>query len=258
MATTTPDQFLSSLSSPGQVLQLFEYMTDVQLFIKDAQSRFVQVNAASLAMHGCTQQAEIAGKTDYDFHPPALAAQYVAEDQRVMQSGQSLPQQAWLVLDHQRTPHWYLCTKLPLWGWGRKPRQKVVVGLAGILRPYEHAGESPRDYHRLSPVMEYVLSHYHEYISLQTLAGLAHFSVSQLQREFRRLFNITPGEYLLKVRLLNARRRLEESTAALGHIAEACGFCDQSHFTRAFQSSVGMPPLAYRKRFQKVMPTLSE
>ena len=172
----------------------------------------------------------------------------MAEDQRVISSRKPLCNQAWLVMDHEHMPQWYLCTKLPLLG-----RTGQAIGLGGVMRPFEHAGPSPRDYHRLSPVMEYVLAHFPERISLPELAACAHLSISQLQREFRRLFNITPGEYLLKVRLLNARRRLEESTDPLGTIATACGFYDQSHFTRAFLLQAGMPPLAYRRKFQRVV-----
>jgi AraC-like DNA-binding protein len=247
---TIPDiaHFLERLAPQGQLLQLFDFLPEVQLFLKDTQSRFMQVNASSLAMHGCRNQEDILGKTDYDFHPPALAAQYVAEDVRVMKSGKILSNQAWLVMDHEGIPHWYLCTKLPL-----LDSRKQVMGVAGMMRPFEHAGPSPREYHRLGPVMEFVLARFPEHIALQDLAACANLSVSQLQREFRRLFDITPGEYLLKVRLLNARRRLEDSTEALGDIAIACGFYDQSHFSRAFLAQAGMPPLAYRQKFRRVL-----
>lgn len=99
--------------------------------------------------------------------------------------------------------------------------------------------------------MEYVLANYGQSIGLPDLARCAHLSVSQLQREFKKLFSTSPGEYLLKVRLLSARRRLEETTDPLGVIAVECGFYDPSHFTRAFTSQIGMPPLAYRRRFQR-------
>jgi AraC-like DNA-binding protein len=240
------NSFMAQLDQPGQLLELFEFLPHVHLFVKDTQSRFVKVNACSLAMHGCKAMSEIIGKTDYDFHPPTLAAQYIAEDQQVMDSGKPLCNQVWLVLDHERTPRWYLSTKLPLFG-----RDGKAIGIGGVMRSFEHAGPSPRDYHRLTPVMEYVLANYSQHISLPDLAQCAHLSVSQLQREFKKLFSTSPGEYLLKVRLLSARRRLEETTDPLGVIAAECGFYDPSHFTRAFTAQIGMPPLAYRRRFQR-------
>ena len=112
-----------------QALALFDALPDVVLFMKDRRSRFTRVNRAFLAMHGCQSMAEVIGRNDHDFHPPALAAQYVAEDERVMRSGRPMREQAWLVPDHTGLPAWYRCTKLPLVDAAGR-----VSGLAGILR----------------------------------------------------------------------------------------------------------------------------
>ena len=241
----TPRRRPPAPSRAEQFLALFDAIPDVFLFVKDRRSRFVTGNRAWLEMHGCRTAAEIAGKTDADFHPAALAAQYVAEDRRVMRSGRPLGDQAWLVRDHAGLPRWYLCTKVPLFD-----ARGAADGLAGILRPFEQAGRAPDEYRRLTPVMEHVVAHYGRRIDVAHLARLADLSPSQLQREFRRLFGITPGEYVLQTRLLMARRRLEATTDPIGRIARECGFYDQSHFTRAFKRRVGVPPLAYRRRRQ--------
>ena len=81
--------------------------------------------------------------------------------------------------------------------------------------------------------------------SLADLAARAHLSASQLQREFRRLFGMTPGDYILKIRLHMARRELEQTDRPVGRIALDCGFYDQSHFTRSFRSDTGLRPLDY-------------
>ena len=141
-------------------------------------------------------------------------------------------------------PRWYYSTKLPL-----LDRRGRVIGVAGVMRPYEHAGEAPGEYHRLTPVCEYALAHYAQPITVADLARRAHLSVSHLQREFQRLFGMTPSDYLLRVRLLMARQALERSAAPAGQIALDCGFYDQSHFNRAFRAATGLRPLEYRQRF---------
>jgi AraC-like DNA-binding protein len=229
-------------AAADQFFALFDAIPDVCLFVKDRQSRFVKGNRTWLAMHGCRTAADIAGKCDADFHPPSLAAQYVAEDRRVMRSGEPLHDQAWLVRDTTGMPRWYLCTKIPLFD----PRG-AVSGLAGLMRPLDRAGHAPEEYRRLTPVMEHVTTRYGRRIDVAELARLADLSVSQLQREFRRLFNISPGDYVLWTRLMMARRRLEETDDPIGRIARDCGFYDQSHFTRAFKKHTGMPPLEYRR-----------
>jgi len=226
-----------------QALDLFDALPDVFLFVKNRESRFVKFNKAWLAMHGCATAADALSKTDYDYHPPALAAQYVAEDERVMRLGQPLRDQAWLVLDHTGMPRWYLCTKIPLFA-----ADGTVSGLAGVLRPFDHAGNAPDEYRRLTPAMEYVLEHYRRPISVADLARRAELSASQLQREFRRLFGMSVGDYLLRLRLLMAQRQLRETADAIGQIAADCGFYDQSHFTRAFKAHAGLAPQQYRRR----------
>lgn len=202
------------------------------------------VNRATWVMHGCDSAAEMLGKTDWDFHPPVLARQYVEEDDRVMRSGLPLPDQIWLVRSADGLPRWYLSTKMPL-----RDRAGAVIGIAGVMRPYEQAGAAPGEYRRLMPAIEHVLNHYGDSIRVADLARRSHLSVSQFQREFQRMFHMPPREYLMQVRLQAARRRLEISRESVSDIAHDCGFYDQSYFTKRFKAALGMRPLQYRRRF---------
>lgn len=244
--TTPASDVIAAMAGPEALLQLFEDLPGVYLFVKDREGRFVTANQSTLALHGCTHEDQWVGRTDFDFHPPALAAQYVEEDRAVMKSRKPLRNQVWLVMSFDGMPRWYLSSKIPLLGENGEP-----VGLAGVLRPYDHTGPSSGQYSRLTPAMEHVLAHFGDTIETSQLAQLANLSVSQFQREFRRLFRMSAGEYLLRVRLLIARRRLEETNDAVGQIALDCGFYDQSHFNRSFRAKMGIPPLTYRKQFRR-------
>ncbi len=236
--------FFRRVAEPAVFAELFDVLPDIYLFIKDRQHRYVKVNRSELALHGCKTEAEMIGKTDFDYHPPALAAQYVEEDRQVMDSGRALKNRVWLVQSADGTPRWYISSKFPVTG-----KDGAVIGVAGVMRPYEHAGNAPGDYQRLTQACEYVLAHYGEAIAVDDIAKRSHLSASQLQREFRRLFGMSLGDYLLRVRLIMARRRLEASGDTVGRIALDCGFYDQSHFTKAFRTATGLNPLAYRRRF---------
>lgn len=229
-----------------QIIGLFDALPDVHLFVKDRQSRFTRANAAWLQLHGCRSEAEAIGKSDFDFHPPALASQYVAEDARVMESREPLVDQAWLVGDYRGTPQWFLCTKLPLFA----ASDGSVAGIAGILRPFDQAGNAPAEYKRLTPVIEHVAQHYGRRIAVADLARLAGLSASQLQREFRRLFGISVADYVARIRLVTACRRLRNSDTAIGQVARDCGFHDQAHFTKAFRHYAGQTPRRYRGQWR--------
>lgn len=224
---------------------LFDHLPDTYLFVKDLHHRFVQVNLALARLEGCHDASGMLGRTDFDFHPPTLAAQYVAEDERVMVRRQSLIDQLWLVPGADGVPLWYRSTKVPLIGADDR-----VIGIAGVMRPAAQAGQPPEDYARIAKALDVVQRRYGERLAVSDLARAAGLSVSQLQREFLRLLALTPSEYITKVRVLMARRALERGDSAVGSIALDLGFYDQSHFTRVFRRATGLTPLAYRQRFR--------
>jgi AraC-like DNA-binding protein len=59
---------------------------------------------------------------------------------------------------------------------------------------------------------------------------------------------MSPKQLLIRTRLDEAMRRLDDTDQTLASIADECGFYDQSSFTRQFQRAVGMAPGAYRAR----------
>lgn len=237
-------EFFDRLAEPLAVLELFDCLPETYMYVKDRQGLYMHVNRVVCEVMGHKDPCEVLGKTDFEFFPPAIASQYVAEDHRVIRTGVALKDQVWLVPGAGGVPQWYLCNKIPL-----LDRRRRIIGIAGVKRPYGQAGNAPPDYLRLLKVTEFVAIHYAQPLSMQELADQLDLSVSQLQREFKRLFGISPGQYLQEVRVGVARRLLESGHESLANIAAQCGFYDQSHFTRQFKTSMGMTPLAYRRRF---------
>ncbi|MCY1249297.1 HTH-type transcriptional activator RhaR [compost metagenome] len=60
----------------------------------------------------------------------------------------------------------------------------------------------------------------------------------------------TPFRWLLQQRIEKAKDLLQFSPTSLSEIATACGFSDQSHFTRAFVQAVGATPRQWRRSRQ--------
>lgn len=224
---------------------LFDHLPDTYLFVKDRSHRFVHVNLPLARLYGCQDAAGLIGRTDFDLVPPTMAAQYVAEDDRVMSRREALIDQLWLVPGGDGVPLWYRSSKVPIASAGQP-----VIGIAGVMRPAAQAGRLPDDYARIGKALDLVLSRYRETLTVGELARAAGLSISQLQRDFIRLLALTPTAYVAKVRVLMARRALERSDQAVGAIALDLGFYDQSHFTRVFRQQTGMTPLAYRQRFR--------
>ncbi len=99
------------------------------IYVKDTQGRFVAVNLAAARITGATTPSDLLGKTDYDFYPVEVAAEYFRDEQEIMRSGKPLVNKDEPHLDRQGDRRTVLTTKVPL-----KDSRGTVVGLVGISR----------------------------------------------------------------------------------------------------------------------------
>jgi AraC-like DNA-binding protein len=83
-------------------------------------------------------------------------------------------------------------------------------------------------------------------VGLDEAARLVHAHPSHLVRAFSTAYGIAPHQYLNSRRVDRARRMLLEGRA-VGEVAAATGFFDQSHFTRHFRKLVGVTPGRYAR-----------
>jgi AraC family transcriptional regulator len=84
-------------------------------------------------------------------------------------------------------------------------------------------------------------------ISIAQVAQACNLSRGYFIRAFRETTGMTPYQWLLSERINRARGLLRTSNAPLADIAIACGFADQSHFTRVFSTVVGTTPGHWRR-----------
>ncbi len=73
-------------------------------------------------------------------------------------------------------------------------------------------------------------------------------------RTFKRRFvgatGLTPIAYVQRLRVEDAKRRLERTDAAIDEISWRVGYEDPAFFRRLFKRTTGLAPSAYRKRFR--------
>jgi AraC-like DNA-binding protein len=233
-----------------QLATLFDCVDDVIAWVKDREGRYCWVNRAfsinylleRRAAGTRTEPDEIFGKTDYDFSPAFLADQFRADDEYVL-SGHRIVNRIEMVQQSGGMTVWHVTNKIPL-----SDGSGAVMGTAGITRRLEAAGPRPIVGGEFGPVLAYFRDHYQDVISNGRLASLAHMSVRAFERKFLRTFHVTPQTYLRNLRLRVASRSLVNGGRTLAEVAAACGFADQSHFTRVFRRHFGVTPRAYQDR----------
>lgn len=107
---------------------LLEHTPD-SVYFKDAKSRFLRISRALAERLGLDDAAEAIGKTDFDFFAAEHAREAFADEQRLMQTGESLvgieERENW----EDGREAWVSTTKVPL-----RDRAGGIVGLFGISR----------------------------------------------------------------------------------------------------------------------------
>ncbi|MEO0476280.1 MAG: AraC family transcriptional regulator [Planctomycetota bacterium] len=232
--------FFDRLGEEQVFVRLYDHLPAVYFFIKDAEGRFIYVNAALKKVLG-KSDAQIIGRTDDDFFSPELADAYRAEDREVMAGGKTIADRVWLVPDARGTLNWFVSTKSPL-----KDRNGQAIGVAGAMQDVQQTGAVLGPYEQMSDVVRYVAEHYAEKITVDQLAELAHLSPSQFTRQFNRLFQTTPAKYLTRIRINGACSLLTRTDLGLATVAARCGFHDASHFVKQFKKQMGVTPGEYR------------
>jgi PAS domain S-box-containing protein len=99
------------------------------IFVKDAESRFLAANVATARLMGLAAPSDLLGKTDFDFYPPELAAQYRAVEEELLRSGKPEINQDEPRRDANGQWRTVLTTKVPM-----RNDEGAIVGLVGISR----------------------------------------------------------------------------------------------------------------------------
>jgi AraC family transcriptional regulator len=98
----------------------------------------------------------------------------------------------------------------------------------------------------LRQIEDYVYAHLAESISIELLAKLADLSPFHFSRVFKQATGITPLQFVIRERMLQARRLIRETSRSLIEIALEVGYTNPSHFAQVFRQTVGMAPSQFR------------
>jgi len=100
---------------------------------------------------------------------------------------------------------------------------------------------------RLRKAALVIESRCNENLTLLDLAREAGYAENYFSGEFRRLYGLSPMEYLREQRLSLAKKLLCQGTLSIKEVAHASGFHDPLYFSKVFSHRMGVNPSAYRK-----------
>ncbi len=98
----------------------------------------------------------------------------------------------------------------------------------------------------IEELLEYIREHFNEKLSNARLSQHLGFNEHYFIRLFRKQVGMTPHQYLINYRILEAKMKMM-SDSTLSAIAEETGFPDVKSFSRTFKLKTGLSPSAYRR-----------
>lgn len=99
-------------------------------------------------------------------------------------------------------------------------------------------------------IEEYIRSHFSEEISLQGMSERFFLSREYISRRFKQQFGVNLSEYVLDIRMEEAKRLLRESYMKVYEVAQTVGFSDDKYFRKVFKKHIGVTPNEYREQYE--------
>ena len=103
-----------------------------------------------------------------------------------------------------------------------------------------------QDY-RAEYACRFVLKNFKQSINRDKMAEMVHLSPGYFSNLFRVEIGMSFSDYLIQVRIDNAKKLLRRFDLSVEEVSKECGFNSLAHFSRTFKDRCGMPPLKYRK-----------
>lgn len=122
-----------------------------------------------------------------------------------------------------------------------------------VLAAWEQARVAPQRQTRIARAVAEAERHLSENlsapVSITQLARRLGVAYSQFRKEFKILTGYAPWQYMLHLRLAQARRLLISGDASLEEVASRIGFSSAFHLSAAFKQAYGVSPSHWRRDF---------
>ena len=105
---------------------------------------------------------------------------------------------------------------------------------------------------RFSDLATWIHTHLDHDLSVEALAGRACLCPRHFSRRFTTEVGTSPADFVERLRLDEARRRLSNGDNSVENVGLSVGFKSSDAFRRAFERRLGVTPSDYRKRFSSV------
>lgn len=127
-------------------------------------------------------------------------------------------------------------------GYALRCQSILYALLADFLEERMRSGENAVAYEKTLPAIELIESSYAAPLTLNDLSAACALSPTHFRRLFRQVYDASPIDYLLSLRLKRADDLLLSGRYTVAEAAAQTGFHDESYFCRCFKARMGFSP----------------
>ena len=99
----------------------------------------------------------------------------------------------------------------------------------------------------------YIEKNFEEKLNIDDIASMVKISGRNFLRRFKKATSNTPLEYIQRVKIEAAKKRLESSTLNIKEVMYGIGYHDEKAFRNTFRKYTGLSPLEYRNKYNREM-----
>lgn len=100
-------------------------------------------------------------------------------------------------------------------------------------------------------IKKYIHSHFDKPITLKSIANTFYMNPVYMGQLFKKTYGIYFKDYILNVRIEEAKKLLRKTDLKVYEIAEKVGFTNPDYFVTQFEKNVGTTPSQYRKKLME-------
>lgn len=233
-------QFINNINL---VMPLINSLSNITFFVKNKNAEYQLVNNPFADRCNIKDINGIIGKRSEEVFSTELGLSYTEQDFNVMLHRRRIANRLELHSYKAGILGWCITTKVPIFNHASE-----VVGIAGIsIDLQEDKLIRPDLNSKLKSVIAHIDQHFQHTIMIQDLAKIAKLSISQLDRQFKAIFQMTPLQFIQKKRLEHAIYLLTQDIT-ITDISFLCGYTDHSAFSRKFKELTALTPSQFKKQ----------
>ena len=122
---------------------------------------------------------------------------------------------------------------------------KYTIGALAAARGDADGSESQKNL--ILRVKKYVNDNIEEDMRRSDVAEFVHLNEDYLTRVFRRETGLSLKEYMIREKMLAARSMIRTTNLPISFVAARFGYCNYSHFSKAYKKEFGLAPAEERK-----------